>query len=219
MAFDPAVIPAGEHPHLAFPVPPMNGPGGPTPEDAMASYTRGSKSQFPRVPYEQRRLSNDRVLFTYAVDGLVKIAVTIGPNHVDPGYRWLQFAECNPEEAALAGDRIEAWSDKHGKPVSTRRTVGQSAALANDKCNGAGVSLLWLGDGQPFIRDPEGTFLGKTRGPYESTSVLPVDARDTGLRRGPDALWLAANESAVFLVRRGTVEQLPREYGERGLCV
>jgi hypothetical protein len=215
-----SAIPKGERVSVAIPGDVAgSGPGGPTPATALASYLRGTKPLFPRLPYAPKPLSGNRVLFTYAVSGDVKVAITIGPNPVEPGYRWLQFAECDPEEASLAGDRVEVWSDKHGKPVSTRTIVGQAPLPGKDHCNGAGVSLLWLGRGQPFIRDPKGTFIGTTRSPYEAAATLPVDARDTGLRHGADALWLAGDKSAVFLVQPGNVERLPRETGERGFCV
>lgn len=45
----------------------------------------GSATRFPRLPYAQESLPEDRVLFTYAFDGQVKVAVVVGPNPEEPG--------------------------------------------------------------------------------------------------------------------------------------
>lgn len=77
----------------------------------------------------------------------------------------------------------------------------------------------WIGGGQPYVRDPKGTFTGATRSPYAAATALPVDAVDTGVRRDGAVLLLARDRSAVFVVRPDGVERLPREKGERGYCL
>ncbi len=193
--------------------------GGQTPEKALAAAVGGLSAEFPRLPYAQQRLSGDRVLFTYAVGGKVKIAITVGPNPSEKGYVWLQSAECDPAELPPSADafhHVEVWSDAAGKRVSTNVVFGQPTFPGRPDC--AGVSFLFLGRGDRYVRDPHKTFTGEMHGRYDAADALPDDAVDTGFRRAGAVLWRADDRTAVYLVRADRTERLPREKGERVHC-
>ncbi len=196
-------------------------PGEATPAEALAAYVHADP-RVPRLEYKQQRLPDDRILFTYAAGDKIKIAVGVGRDPRGPGYLALQSAMCGPAEllpSAGNGFRIHKWRNLTGTHlVPVNRVYGQPPFPGPAGCDGAGVSLLWL-RGTPYVRDPNGTFPGTTNGPYQARAVLPADAVDTRYRRNEVALWRAADSSAVYVVRPGGVERLPREQSQHGNCV
>jgi hypothetical protein len=101
--------------------------------------------------------------------------------------------------------------------VSTRVVYGIPEADYRVPCDGIGVTILVV-NGENYIRDPQGTFTGKTDGRYQATASLPPGAMDTGLRHDGIALWRAAGDAGIYRVADGVVERLPQEKGERRPC-
>ncbi len=66
--------------------------------------------------------------------------------------------------------------------VSADSIVGTPSVPGQAEC--AGVSFLWNDGGrQVYVRDPLGTFTGKTHGRYEAATTLPADANQSPYRR------------------------------------
>ena len=61
-----------------------------------------------------------------------------------------------------------------------------------------------------YVRDPKGRFRDQWTVPYLRSTTLPSDARYTGYRRDGKALWLAADERAMYAKDGDRVERWPR---------
>lgn len=78
--------------------------------------------------------------------------------------------------------------------------------------------LYWAPPGTPdtlratslYVRDPRGVFRDRWTMPFLRSTSLPPDARYTGFRRDGKALWLAADERAMYVKDGDRVERWPR---------
>jgi len=76
-------------------------------------------------------------------------------------------------------------------------------------CGEESVLFLTL-DGQDYLYDPGAAIPRQylAREPQKSVA-LPLDATDTGLRRGKDSLWLAADGDALYVVSGDSAQLWP----------
>ena len=81
-----------------------------------------------------------------------------------------------------------------------------TAYPGSQHCNFDSVLFIELG-GQQYVFDPGSTVERQLlMGEPEKNAQLPDDAVDTGLRRGKESLWLAADGNAAYVVTGDVVQ-------------
>ena len=167
----------------------------------------------PQAGYRALARNDTAVLYGYTNKGEVKVAVrvrTVGGDEAG----WLperliscRVAEFGPK--ADMGRGVWLWANRWGRTVQERVGPGhcdwQSARF-----------LYWAPPGTPatatrlYVRDPRGVFGDRWTMPFLRSTTLPSDARYTGFRRDGKALWLAADERAMYVKDGDRVERWPR---------
>jgi hypothetical protein len=101
-------------------------------------------------------------------------------------------------------DPPESLTDSNGNLVNEQvATMHRGPA----HCEWQSATFVYV-DGRQYIADPKG-IVGEGTAGYQPHATLPADATDTGYRSGKTRLYLAADKSAIFLVRGSTTERLP----------
>jgi hypothetical protein len=114
-----------------------------------------------------------------------------------------------------------------GKPW--RNALGEVATseitLTSLECFDPQITLLTMGwpigralrveaDGRQYIRDPGNAHRDSTLAPFDGNTVLPPDARPTGLHNGDVELFgsPSTSDSRIYVRRGAVIEQWPRVF-------
>ena len=169
----------------------------------------------PDDGYVVERVEGDRVLLSYDVDGLTKVAVIAADGikdwNDDVGWGVESWGQCDPAElpAAVTDELgLTVWQDGEGRRVPIGRL---SSAAGPEHCDWQDIVFLHLGD-DTFLRDTDGELRDFLRTTYSDSAALPRHAKDTGFEHDGRRLWLAADGSAAYLVAvedAGDVERWP----------
>ncbi|MDP9442883.1 MAG: hypothetical protein M3P83_00445 [Actinomycetota bacterium] len=120
------------------------------------------------------------------------------------------FAQCDPAEFAPTADGdldVQVWTDQNGERVPTSIVRSRPGP---EHCGWQRATFLTLGRDRTFIRDPGGLIdEDSLRGTFRADAALPDDAVDTGYRHAGRQLWVAADDSAAFLVASDRTERWP----------
>lgn len=196
-----------------------------SPERALEIYVRRGNFTGPDGPFVIERRESDRVLFSYRVEGKSK-ATLLARNGIsdwkrNTGWGIESWGACDPTEwpaDVTDGLGIQIWQ-RHGTRMSTS-TISSFDGIRF--CGWENVKFVTLGEfrvGHVFIRDPDGALPDLSRMPYDPTTVLPSSAVDTGFERDGRRLWLAADNSAAYLVGLDEPTDVERWPGLRELPV
>ncbi len=194
------------------------GETGPTPETGLATGLDEGFVSGPQQGYLLERQEGDRALFTYRVDGVVKMAVVLldGPALGAPaGWHLESYARCNPAEfpdEALWHDGWEIWTDAGGRRVPTYDVV---SARGPEHCDWTAMTFLTLDENeeQAYVRRARTEYVGDYFAePYRDGAELPGNAVDTGYRRDGRQLWLSPDHERAYVGEPGanSVELWPR---------
>jgi hypothetical protein len=119
------------------------------------------------------------------------------------------YAQCDPAEfPPEVTDQlgIQVWVNQHGERVPTT-VIRSSQGPAH--CDWDGATFLDL-HGDTFVRDPDGVLPPEWFSlTFDPDATLPDDANDTGYRLDRQALWVAADRSAVYIATGNDVERWP----------
>lgn len=144
------------------------------------------------------------MLYTYEVDRRVKQAMIVHRGKaVDGGTGWYveSWARCDwAELPAALGDALglEVWTDPSGRRVATGRVV---SSRGPEHCDWQDMTFLSidggdLADGQTYVEHPHTElYPDHFAVPYDRSTDLPSDARDTGYERDGRHLWVAPTEA------------------------
>jgi len=181
-------------------------------EDWLDNEARAS--QVPEKDYRVERDDGDRVLMSYDVDGLTKLAFIaadgIRDYDDDVGWGIEAWAQCDPAELpAEVSDAlgIEVWEDESGARVPVTRLASFAGP---EHCGWEDIVFLELGSDRTYLRDTSGELADYLRTTYDHRSTVPAEAMDTGYRRGGRHLWVTPE--AAYLVSvddPGDVERWP----------
>jgi hypothetical protein len=190
------------------------GDGGESPEEGLASFFEIEQPTLPRSGYHAERLADDRVLFSYDVDGETKVAVIVTSDRPRrPGWGPATFAACDPAElpASFAdGLGIEIWTDRDGNRVPTTKVHSGVGPAHCSWETSHYVSTDAAGQSATFARDAEGILPSyMLEAPYDEDAAMPGDARDTGYRLGDWELWAVPGAAMVFMRTPNGVEAWP----------
>jgi hypothetical protein len=163
----------------------------------------------------------DRVLYVLEVNGTVKEAIIVhdGPateGAGGPGWYVESWAICDAAELpASYTDRIglQIWTDVAGEPVPTNKI---EAWRGPEHCGWQSMTVLEVHHHGTYVRDPLPELADYFAEPYRAHATLPDDAIDTGYQRDGQRLWLAADETRVYVGTPDDVEVWPREVKELG---
>ena len=189
--------------------------GAPTPDKAVDVFLEEGLFVLPNRGYRLARKEDGRALFVYEVGGRTRVALIVawGPGTADThggkGWGIESFATCDASEYAAeqdAGLPVTVWEDADGNRVPT--TV-VSSRQGHEHCGWQGVTFLRLRK-QQFVGDPDGVIeQAPLQATFAADTDLPDDATDTGYRHDGDALWVAADGNAVYLVGDDGVQRWP----------
>lgn len=192
-----------------------------SPEKALEnSFTEtGHRATLPSSGYRIERRTDDRVLFSYDVDGKTKVAFIVynGVTDFDRDTGWgvESWAQCDPSEFpdnATDDLNIGVWENAAGKRVPTSTIESFTGA---EHCDWEDVAFIRLGPNQTdpeYVRDPAMKLTDSLTGTFDRSGKLPPTADDTGLRRAGRELWLAHDQVSAYLVNidnRNDVEVWP----------
>ena len=192
------------------------GPGGSAsaPEEALERFLDGGLFGLPPDGYVASGRDEGRLLYTYSVDDVPKVAVIVADSNMvdlDASDRWTveTFATCDPAEYdPTVDDQLptEVWLDADGNRVPTSIITSFPGA---DQCGWESVTYLIYEDEQ-FISDPRGVMDVPYVVPYDDDTELLADAIDTGYRLEDRELWMSADEQVAYLAGSDRVEAWPR---------
>ncbi len=190
-------------------------------EDGEAALTEWLTAEarsyaLPDHGFHLERSDRGRVLYSFDVAGATKVAI-VASDSVSRGGKtgWAvkAWATCDPSELPAATTDelgLEIWTDEAGSRVSTTRI---SSSDGPEHCDWQDIRFLTLDPGNiedktQFVRDTEGVF-GTLATSYDGSTTLPADAVDLGLERDDQHLWVAVDNSALFVVTDDAVERWP----------
>jgi hypothetical protein len=181
-------------------------------DDALATWIDEDWMTVPDTGYVVERDDGDRVLLSYDVDGLTKVAVVAADGiedwDGDTGWGVESWATCDPSE--LPDEVVEptqVWTDDAGVRVPTSEIVSSPGP---EHCDWQDLIFLTLGDGdrdsaRHYVGDgPAGDLQSMLLATYAAAAPLPTDAEDAGYRRDGLELWLT--DDAAYLVAPGDAE-------------
>jgi hypothetical protein len=167
----------------------------------------------PTTGYTVERSDDDRVLFSFDVDGRTRAAFIAADGIEDweqhAGWGIEAWAQCDPSEfpEPVADDFwMDVWSDASGARVPV--TTVESYA-GPEHCDLQDITFLRLGDDPTdaspdpvveYLRDTTGELGIFHDGEFSDHARLPADAKDTGWRHDGRELWLVPDSSAAYLV-------------------
>jgi hypothetical protein len=178
--------------------------------------TEAESYALPRHGFHQERADQARALYSFDVAGSTKVAIVASDSVTrdgDTGWAVEAWATCDPSElpAAVTDELgVEIWTDATGERVSTTRISSHDGA---EHCDWQDLRFLTLNPQSTtlrvqFVRDTEGIF-DTLPASYDGSAALPPDAVDLGFERAGQHLWVAADDSAAFLVSADSVERWP----------
>lgn len=180
-----------------------------SPEKALEnSFTElGHGATLPSSGYRVERRADDRVLFSYDVEGKTKVAFIVydGVTDFDSDTGWgvESWAQCDPSEFpghATDDLNIGVWENAAGRRVPTSTIESFTGA---EHCDWHDVTFVRLGPDPTdpeYVRDPALKLTDSLTGTFTRSGKLPRTADDTGLRRAGRELWLAHDRARAYLV-------------------
>lgn len=179
---------------------------GSTSDRALDAFLSSGLFGLPAHGYALGGKAPDRVLYTYAVTDVPKVAIIVA-NESD-GWRVETFASCDPAEYDPTTDgqiSIGVWTDDGGERVPTSIIMSLAGA---EHCGWESVTYL-LFENRQYISDPEGVMDVPFVTAFDPAADLPSDAVDTGYRREDRELWLSQDRRVAYLVSGDRVETWP----------
>ncbi|MGP4111175.1 hypothetical protein ACTWP5_09695 [Streptomyces sp. 4N509B] len=197
------------------------GDGGDSPEDGLAFYFDMEAPGLPESGYRVEREEDDRVLFSYDVDGETKAAVVVARDVNGPDWGPESAAACDVVEFGLPDmveDGGEVWTAEDGRRAPQAAVRSHPGA---ESCAWQDAHFVELGSaedpdegGVRYGRDPESVLPeGMLVDPFVADGDMPADARDTGYRHEEHGweLWRVPDDaSAVYVRTADGVEEWPR---------
>jgi hypothetical protein len=174
--------------------------------EALALFLDGGLFGLPPDGYAAAGRDDGRVLYTYTVDGVPKVAVILSDSLV--GWEVETFASCDPAEYDPSHDaqlRMGIWTAADGNRTPTSIITSLRGA---EHCGWESVTYLLYQERQ-YISDPNGVMDVEFVVPFDADTELPSDAVDTGYRREGRSFWLSADDSVAYLVSEDRVEAWP----------
>lgn len=183
-----------------------------TPQQALDNWIDEESAPVPHDGYRIERIDGDRVLLSYDVDELTKVAVIVrnGITDFDDDTGWgvESWASCDPAELGVdvAEDLgFQIWTDRDGRPVPTTDVTSFPGA---EHCDWQDLTWLYLGQSTDIDRefdtylsgDIDGIFADQLTTRPDASATLPKDATDTGWQRDGRQLWLGTDPRAAYLV-------------------
>ncbi len=173
----------------------------------------GASMPGPDDGYVVERAEEERVLLSYDVDGLTKVAVIAADGirdwNGDEGWGVESWGQCDPAElpAAVTDELgLNVWLDAEGRRVPMSKL---HSADGPEHCDWQDIVFLHLDD-KTFLRDTHGELAEALRTTYSATVALPRDAKDTGYQHDGRRLWLADDGSAAYLVTTNDPQDVER---------
>lgn len=167
----------------------------------------------PTTGYRVERSDDDRVLFSYDVEGLTRAAFVAADGIEDwkhhTGWGIEAWAQCDPAEfpASVADDFwMDVWTDASSARVPVTTVLSYAGP---EHCDWQDVTFLRLGEDprgtardrvEEYVRDTTGELARSLDGTFSDEATLPAEARDTGWRHDGRELWLVPDRSAAYLV-------------------
>jgi hypothetical protein len=163
----------------------------------------------PRDGFVVERVEGDRVLFSYDVGEQTKIAYIAADgvrDHVEDDVGWgiESWASCDPAELPAGVTEtlgLRVWHDQEGHRVPVTTITHYPGP---EHCDWQDITFLSMGDGRTQYLGGGGTeeFAGQDllETTYDGDATLPDDATDTGYEYDDWHLWLAADQSAAYVV-------------------
>jgi len=184
------------------------------PEAALQGFLDDGLFSLPPDGYVTSGRDAGRMLYTYSVDDMAKVAVIVADSNtvdLDASNRWTveTFATCDPAEYDPNVDDqlpMEVWLDGDGERVPTSIATSFPGA---EHCGWESVTYLIYEDEQ-FISDPRGVMDVPYVIPYDDDTDLTPDAVVTGYRQDDRELWMSADEQVAYLVWSDRVEAWPK---------
>lgn len=161
--------------------------------------------------FEQVAADDDRVLFSYEVDGVTKQALIVhdGPTISEDGWYLESWARCDwaefPDDV-IASTPYLIWQDADGQNVSTTEV---EATVGPEHCDWQDLTFLHV-PGTTYLGGAHGFALRFVEEKPRADIPLPDDAVDSGYSRDGDHLWFAPNESVAYVGSRQSVDTWPR---------
>ncbi len=184
------------------------------PEGALSRFLDEGLFSLPAGGFAPAGSDEHRMLYTYSVDGLPKVAVIVADAtevelDADDGWVAETFASCDPAEYDSSTDGqlfLNVWLDANGNRVPTSIITSARGA---EHCDWDSVTFLTFEDRQ-YIRDPQGVL--RNSGlvvPFDDNADIPDDAINTGYHRDGRQLWVSTDASIAYLVVGDRVEVWP----------
>jgi hypothetical protein len=192
----------------------FGGPAGaPNPEDALRQFVEDGLFGLPGRGYLAAGQDDGRRLYTYSVEGDVKVAVIVADAAsvgLDAeGWSVETFATCDPAEYDPSVDETlssDIWLDAEGNRVPTSILT---SFRGPEHCGWESVTYLSFAE-RHYLADPEDALRGTgMEVPYLADAELPADAVDTGYHLEGRHLWLSLDESVAYIVDEDGVEAWP----------
>lgn len=161
--------------------------------------------------YTVARDEGDRVLYTYAVDGVVRQAAILHHGQALGGTGWYleSWARCDLSEfpdAVAEASGVEVWTDESGARVPTTRITSSPGP---EHCGWQDMTFLYLA-GAAYVREPDPDLADWFAESYDPSRPLPSAAADTGYERDGEQLWLSPDGQRAYVGSRDDVELWPR---------
>jgi hypothetical protein len=176
------------------------------PAEALALFVNGGLFGLPPEGYSRSGQDDGRLLYTYTVDNVPKVAVIISDTLV--GWEVETFASCDPAEYDPSDDGrlpMGVWTAADGQRTPTSIITSLQGA---EHCGWESVTYLLYQERQ-YISDPKGVMDVDFVTPFDPDTQLPTDAIATGYSRGGRSLWLSVDESVAYLVSDERTEAWP----------
>jgi hypothetical protein len=190
------------------------GEGGSTPEEGLKLYFAIEQPDGPTTGYRRERREDDRVLYSFDVDGRTKVAIVVAKDQKNrPGWGPETGASCDPAELPAAftdSKEYEIWTGRDGKRVATTTLSSHAGA---EHCDWQNVHFLGMGRGahhRQYVRDPQGVLESELlTAPYDGDVRMPGGAHDTGYRFKGWRLWLTDDRKTAYVRTPDGVEAWP----------
>lgn len=184
------------------------------PDGALMLFIENGLFALPGQDFVAAGRDEDRVLYTYSVDGESKVAVIVAdsanvPLDREDGWVVETFASCDPAEFDPSADDqlpVDIWLDTEGNRVPTTTLTSYSGP---EHCDWESVTFLRFED-REYISDPRGVLadFGFVV-PFNNDVELPADATNTGYHRDGRQLWVSGDRAIAYLDDGNRVEAWP----------
>jgi len=191
---------------------------GDTPDEAFEAWLQTGIFGVPRSGYERHGSVGNRFVYTYAVEGSVKVVVVIS----DRFSEWVGGAPFTIEEMRTC-DPSEYGGQVNLGPDTRVWTHESSGEILTDipgpgHCSWQSARMLHIGTpegtvAKQYLRDPDGVFGGNPGmlSDYAEGVEMPADATFSGYRSADGLeLWFTPDDVAAYVVTPDGVERWPR---------